>query len=109
MEFLKSDYTTVVRDKSGITILKARILDDKWLLFQMKNKTRERLSPCFKIKADFGLLKMVEGSKKDSLFKKWEKEAESTKSINRARLVMYYNQFKLYWLVGLLKDKNLEN
>jgi predicted phosphoadenosine phosphosulfate sulfurtransferase len=59
----KSDFTAVFKDDCGVHILKCKIIDDKHLVFQMLNKTTEMLSPQFKIKADFGVLKYCNPSK----------------------------------------------
>jgi len=97
MSKVKSDFTAVVRDESGVHILKCKIIDDKHLIFQMYNKTKEVLTPQFKIKADFGMLKYVSPTK-------WQKEFEAsrelTKNVNRNSLIGYYQQFKLQALVG---------
>ena len=93
----KSDFTAIVKDESGVHILKCKIIDDQHLIFQMLNKTKDILTPQFKIKADFGMLKYVSPNK-------WQKQFEEskglTKNVNRNSLVGYYQQFKLQALVG---------
>lgn len=97
MSNTNSDFTAIVKDDYGVHILKCKIIDDKHLVFQMLNKTTEILSPQFKIKADFGVLKYCNPSK-------FQKEIEEsfclTKNVNRNSLVGYYQQFKLQALVG---------
>ena len=97
MSKVQSDFTSIVRDESGVSILKCKIIDDKYLIFQMYNKTKEVLTPQFKIKADFGMLKFVSPTK-------WQKQFEASskliKNIDRNSLIGYYNQFKLKALIG---------
>lgn len=98
---VNSDFTAVIRDASGVHILKCKIIDDNYLIFQMYNKTKGILTPTFKIKADFGLLKYVKPNK-------WQKQLEEslalTKNVNRYSLIGYYQQFKLNSLIGLYHE-----
>jgi len=92
-----SDFTAVVKDDYGVHILKCKIIDEQYLIFQMMNKTTETLSPQFKIKSDFGMLKYV---KPDKLQKEIEESFALTKNVNRNSLIGYYMQFKLKSMVG---------
>lgn len=94
---MKSDFTAVVKDEYGITILKCKIIDKHKLLFQMYNKTKNILLPCYEIEADYGLLKYC---KPDSIQKQIEKKLSLTSSVNRNRLISYYNHFKLGVLIN---------
>jgi hypothetical protein len=97
MSKTNSDFTAIVKDDCGVHILKCKIIDDQHLAFQMLNKTKGILTPAFKIKADFGLLKYCSPNE-------WQKEFEEsrklTKNVNRNSLIGYYQQFKLNALVG---------
>jgi hypothetical protein len=98
MSKANSDFTAIVKDDSGVHILKCKIIDEQHLIFQMLNTTKDTLTPQFKIKADFGMLKYIKPNK-------WQKEFEEskkfTKNVNRNSLIGYYNQFKLMALVGV--------
>lgn len=93
---MKSDFTAVVRDEYGVHILKCKIIDEKRLYFQMLNKTKDVLLPCYEINADFGLLKFV---KPNSTQKMIENKMSLTSNISRRTLLRYYSQFKLNALV----------
>ena len=93
----KSDFTAVVRDEYGVHILKCKILNEEFLVFQSLNKSTEILTPQFKIKADFGRLKYVSPNK---IQKQIEESSKLTKNINRDSLVGYYEHFKLQSLVN---------
>lgn len=93
----KSDYTTIVRDEHGVSILKAKIIDDTYLYFQMYNKTKDILFSCIKIKADFGLLHFLNPNK---IEREIELTLSKTKSVNRNRLIMYYKKIELCALVN---------
>jgi hypothetical protein len=92
-----SDFTAVVRDEYGVHILKCKILDKHELLFQMLNKTKNILLPVYRIKADYGMLKMI---KPDAFWKEREKEQTLTENVRRKTLLCYYSQFKLHYLIN---------
>lgn len=99
---VNSDYTAVVRDDSGIHVLKCKILDEHNLLFQMLNKKNNTVTPLFKIKADFGLLKFAPSKNKfiAEIYKKFDEEKKLTKNVNRNSLIGYYQQIKFDFLIG---------
>ena len=97
MSKTNSDFTAIVRDESGVHILKCKIIDDTHLVFQMLNKTKGVLTPQFKIPADFGVLGYTKPS---DWQKKYLEEKKLSKNVNRNSLIRYYNQFKLQALVG---------
>ncbi len=94
---LNSDFTAVVRDEYGIHILKCKIIDEHKLLFQMFNKTKNIVLPCYEIQADYGMLKYC---KPNSIQKQIEKSLSLTSSVNRRRLLSYYSHFKLGALIN---------
>ena len=94
---LNSDFTAVVRDEYGIHILKCKIIDEHKLLFQMLNKTKNILLPCYEIQADYGMLKYLNPNE---IQKQIEESLSLTSSIDRNRLLLYYSQFKLGALVN---------
>jgi len=96
MNKVNSDFTAVIKDEVGVHVLKCKIIDEQYLMFQMLNKTKNILTPVFKIKADFGGLKYV---KPNTLQKELERKLSLTQNINRQTLIMYYNQFKLQSLI----------
>lgn len=99
---LNSDYTAVYRDKNGIHILKAKIIDDNFLYFQMFNKTKNILLPVFKIRANYGVLPFLKPNESQ---KKFEADLCLTKNINRNRLILYFKQFELSYLIGYYQNK----
>jgi hypothetical protein len=100
MDSLKSDFTAIIRDNNGISILKAKIIDEHYLWFQMYNKTKNVLLPCFKIRADYGLLKFCKPTKRE---KEMEERWSKTDSVNRESLINYYNHFKLHYLISKMR------
>ena len=97
-----ADFTAVVREDNEVHILKAKIVDEKNLYFQMHNRTRNVTTPCFQIPANFGGAKWV---KEDKITRAIDEHISLTRNLNRVRLVQYYNVFKLQYLIGAWHDK----
>lgn len=100
MKQIKSTYTSIIRDNGVVHILKAKIIDEHYLLFQMKNLNNGAVSPCFKIKADYGSLPFVRQGK---IEKEIQYQMSLTKNIRRINLKQYYNQVKLGYLLDKIK------
>lgn len=98
---MNSDFTTVFREDGNVHIFKAKILDESYLLFQMFNKSKKILSPCFKIKVNIDCPNYIEKNKTTKAISDYY---SSTKNINRERLISYYKKFKIYYLCEQLKD-----
>ena len=97
-----ADFTAVVREDNEVHILKAKIADEHHLYFQMHNRTRNVTTPCFKIPANMGWAKWLT---EDKFTRAMDERMALSKYVNRPRLVHYYNQFKLQFLIDLYHDK----
>jgi len=94
--------TSVVRVENEIHILKCKIIDTTNVLFQIYNKTKGVLLPCYKIKANYGLLKFINP---DSKQKEYYNRLSLTSSINRNTLIRYYHKLQLSMLMSY-KESN---
>lgn len=94
---MKSDLTAVKRDEYGTHIIKAKIINETELYVQFFNKTKNVLTPVFKIPANFGILPYI---KPNEVQKEIEENLKLTKNIRRKNLLCYYNSFQLTFLVN---------